>query len=68
MTESTGQRQTGQLLTLADLADYLQVPRKTLYVWRHKGSGPRGVKVGKHIRYRMADVEAWLDQQAEAVA
>jgi len=52
------------LMTTEQLAEFLQVPLTTLYQWRHKGTGPRGIKVGKHVRYRRADVEAWLETQA----
>jgi predicted DNA-binding transcriptional regulator AlpA len=42
------------------------VPVKTLYQWRYKGVGPAGVRVGRHLRYRAADVEAWIDGRANA--
>ncbi|MDP9458993.1 MAG: helix-turn-helix domain-containing protein [Actinomycetota bacterium] len=48
-----------------EVAAYLGVPVQTLYVWRTKGVGPRAVRVGKHLRYRWSDVDAWLDQQAD---
>ncbi len=53
------------LLSPQQLADYLGVPIKTVYVWNTTGTGPRRVRVGKHVRYRPADVAAWLDRQAE---
>ena len=53
-----------QLMTLGDTAEYLQLPVATLYRWRHQGSGPRCMKVGKHLRYRLEDVDRWLDAQA----
>ncbi len=49
------------LLSPQQLADYLGVPVATVYRWRHESSGPRGIKVGKHVRYRERDVEAWLE-------
>ncbi|MCF6507381.1 helix-turn-helix domain-containing protein [Blastococcus sp. MG754426] len=54
-----------RLLSAQELADFLGVPLGTLYQWRTKGSGPRGMRVGKHVRYRRTDVDAWLDQQAD---
>ncbi|MDP9459584.1 MAG: helix-turn-helix domain-containing protein [Actinomycetota bacterium] len=48
-----------------EVATYLGVPVQTLYVWRTKGVGPRAVRVGKHLRYRWSDVDAWLEQQAD---
>jgi excisionase family DNA binding protein len=53
------------LLKNQDVADYLGVPIRTVYAWRHKGEGPRGFKVGRHIRYRREDVDAWLAERAD---
>ncbi|MBG0567388.1 helix-turn-helix transcriptional regulator [Actinoplanes aureus] len=39
---------------------YLGVPVGTLYQWRHRRTGPRARKVGRHLRYDPADVRAWL--------
>lgn len=49
-----------QLLSAKQLAELLQVPVTTLYYWRHYGGGPRGIRVGKYIRYDAADVAAWI--------
>lgn len=46
-----------------DLADYLGIPVQTIYKWRVIGYGPAGRRVGKHVRYRPADVEKWLSNQ-----
>lgn len=54
------------LWTVEETAAYLQVPVKTLYAWRLRGIGPRGIRVGRYVRYRPDDVEHWLDEQAEA--
>jgi len=27
----------------------------------HKGIGPRGLRVGRHLRYRRQDIDSWLD-------
>lgn len=53
-----------RLMSPADLADYLGVPIRTVYAWRHHRTGPPGLKVGKHVRYRRSDVATWLDAQA----
>ncbi|WP_432504307.1 helix-turn-helix transcriptional regulator [Kineococcus arenarius] len=49
------------LWTVDDVAAYLGVPTGTLYQWSSRGIGPRTRKVGRHLRYRPQDVEAWLD-------
>lgn len=32
---------------------------ETVKRWRKTGDGPRYIRVGKHVRYREADIEAW---------
>ncbi|MCM3553271.1 helix-turn-helix domain-containing protein [Micrococcus luteus] len=54
-----------RLLTPNDLAIYFDLPLSTIYGWRSKGTGPRGFRVGKFVRYRLADVEAWEQEQIE---
>jgi excisionase family DNA binding protein len=49
------------LLTVEELAAELQVPVGTVRRWRRYGTGPVGTRVGKHVRYRRADIERWLD-------
>ncbi|MQY07265.1 helix-turn-helix transcriptional regulator [Actinomadura macrotermitis] len=46
-----------------DVSAYLGVPVNTLYIWRHRGTGPRARRVGKHLRYDPADVRAWFKEQ-----
>lgn len=53
------------LLSPTELADYLKVPLKTVYNWRSAGDGPRGVRIGKHVRFRQADIDAWLEERAD---
>ncbi len=53
--------------TLGDtdwLSEYLGVPKPALTTWRSRGTGPPYVKVGRLVRYRASDVEAWLQEQA----
>jgi excisionase family DNA binding protein len=52
-----------RLLTVAELADYLGVPPATLYQWRHRGEGPRGFRVGRHLRYRWSDINDWIESR-----
>ncbi len=57
---SAGER----LWTAIDVAAYLGVPIKTVYAWRSRGRGPKGFRVGKHLRWRVATVFEWsLDQE-----
>lgn len=59
---SEGQR----LLSPYEVAAYLGVPLATVYRWRSRREGPAGIRVGKHVRYRIHNVERWLDEQRDA--
>lgn len=54
-----------RLLSTDEVARLLVVPVATLYTWRYKGTGPKAFKVGKHLRYRLVDVLAWLEDHRE---
>jgi excisionase family DNA binding protein len=54
------------LLSIQDLAAYLDLPVATLYAWRYRGQGPSGFRVGRHIRYRQSDVDQWIMDQLAA--
>jgi excisionase family DNA binding protein len=51
------------LLSVQELAAYLDLPVATLYAWRCRGEGPSGFRVGRHIRYRQSDVDLWINDQ-----
>jgi predicted DNA-binding transcriptional regulator AlpA len=53
-----------RLWSVSDVSTFLGIPVGTLYQWRHRGLGPRARKVGRHLRYDPADVQAWLDEAA----
>ena len=53
---------SGRLWTAQDVAVYLTVPLATLYQWRYLGTGPAAYRVGRHLRYEPAAVQAWLNQ------
>lgn len=48
------------LLTERLAADMLDIHRVTLAVWRQDGRGPKYVKLGRNVRYRRSDVEAYI--------
>lgn len=54
-----------RLLSPEQLATFLGVPLATVYRWRTRGGGPRGIRVGRHVRYRLSDVESWLEDHAD---
>ncbi|MBC9956085.1 AlpA family transcriptional regulator [Yimella sp. cx-51] len=45
------------LVGIEELAEYLDVPIKTLYKWRQEGTGPASVRVGRHVRYFVSDFQ-----------
>lgn len=46
-------------LTPDELAGREDVPKKTVYRWNSNGTGPRYMRIGNHVRYKLADVIAW---------
>ena len=59
---------TDGLRSTEEVAAYLGVPVGTIYRWRVNGGGPRAIRVGKHLRFRDAAVDAWLDEHADPAA
>ncbi|MFF8780962.1 helix-turn-helix transcriptional regulator [Streptomyces sp. NPDC015140] len=56
-------------LTPDDLVEMFELPSvETVYQWRRKRTGPRGFRVGRHLRFDPADVRAWVDSQREMAA
>lgn len=53
-------------VSVEDLADELQIPKSTIYGWKTRGLGPRWTRVGKHLRARRAEVDAWLNSLGSA--
>ncbi|MFJ9394619.1 helix-turn-helix transcriptional regulator [Streptomyces californicus] len=52
-------------VSVEDLADELQIPKSTIYGWKNRGHGPAWIRVGKHLRARRTDVDAWLNGLAD---
>jgi predicted DNA-binding transcriptional regulator AlpA len=50
-------------ITQEEAATIIGVKPTTLAMWRHKGKGPRYIKVGRSCFYRESDIDAWLDSQ-----
>jgi excisionase family DNA binding protein len=57
----------GPLLTIDQAAEYLAIPKATLYTWRTRraGFGPRAVKIGGNLRYRRSDLDHWIAAHIE---
>jgi predicted DNA-binding transcriptional regulator AlpA len=48
------------------LARSLAVSLSTVRRWRQFGSGPKFVRFGKSVRYRLVDVEEWVAAKPRA--
>jgi predicted DNA-binding transcriptional regulator AlpA/predicted GIY-YIG superfamily endonuclease len=53
------------LVDLDWLAAYLGKPKKTIYSWRLRGTGPPAYKIGQALRWRRSEVDAWLAERSE---
>jgi excisionase family DNA binding protein len=59
-------RSTNKLLLRPDeVAALLDVPLRTIYRWRSRHDGPRGYRIGRHVRYRVDDIERWLEDHRD---
>lgn len=60
-TEQVLSRIDGRVLSDTEVAERLGVSPFTVRAWRHKGQGPRFMKMGRAVRYRPEDVEAFKE-------
>ncbi len=51
------------LLTVEEAAAELRVSKSYLDKQRVHGNGPQFMKLGRRVRYRRADLHAWLGQR-----
>ena len=54
------------MVTTKELAELIGVPVATLNNWRSIGRGPRSFRLGRAVKYLVADVAAWIEQQQQA--
>lgn len=50
-----------QFLTPAEVAEIFRTKTLILAQWRHHGTGPKFVKLGKNVLYRKSDVEDYIN-------
>ena len=53
-----------ELMSIKEVAALLRVPEATLRYWRHLGTGPRGFRIGRSVRYWHTEVALWLEGQS----
>jgi PTS system nitrogen regulatory IIA component len=51
-----------QLMSVKELAEYLNVNISTVYMWSQHGQIP-AMKIGKMWRYRRSEIDNWLNQR-----
>lgn len=56
-------------LNTDDACRYLGVPKATLLTWRVRrpGYGPRAVKAGGRLKYRLSELDRWVDAHEDSV-
>ena len=57
--------QLSEILTLAEVAEYLRISKKTAYKIAKSGN-LRAFKAGKHWRVRRVELGAWIAAQVES--
>ncbi len=59
-----------EFIDTKEVAEFLDVPERTVLVWRTKktGTGPPFAKFGRHVRYRRSDLEAWVNAKLRDAA
>jgi predicted DNA-binding transcriptional regulator AlpA len=50
------------LLREGETSSILGLSKRTLQDWRVRGCGPKFVKVGRSVRYRLEDVQAFVNE------
>ena len=53
--------ENNKLMTIEELADYLQVKKRTVYGWLKKGKIPAIKTVGQW-RFKKEQIDAWLEK------
>lgn len=56
------------VLTTSELAAHLGVPVQTIHDLRHARRGPRSFRVGRELRYRVSEVQAWVEAMEAPLA
>lgn len=48
------------------VAHYKLASVASLYTMRSRGTGPKGHKFGRGLRFKRSDLDAWAERQADA--
>jgi PTS system nitrogen regulatory IIA component len=53
-----------ELMTLPEVAQFLKIADRTVYLWAQKGKLP-GFKMGTVWRFKREDIDRWIDVQKQ---
>jgi excisionase family DNA binding protein len=56
-----------RMMTVEDLAEYLGLPIGTIYKQRSEETDPPGYRVGKFVRWKRSEVDAWLETKRDPI-
>ena len=56
-------QKTTEFLNTREAASLLSLKKNTLEIWRVQGRGPAFVRLGRAIRYRIGDLENFVQKQ-----
>ena len=51
-----------QYLTPEEASEYTGFKPRTLQTWRQTGDGPKYYARNRRIRYKISDIDAWLEE------
>ena len=55
-----------KLGTADDVAELCNLPRATVYEYARRGILPGSVRIGRAVRFRMNEIEKWLESGGES--
>jgi len=64
MAKKKPDMQPDPLMSLPEVAEYLQVAEQTVYNWAHQGTIP-GFKLGNIWRFKKSDLDTWIESCRE---
>lgn len=64
--ENRNEKSLPMLLNQEDAAKFLDCSPRNLEALRHRGGGPRFVKLGRRVRYRVCDLLDWIDSNVRS--
>ena len=54
-----------KILTPKEVSQYIGIGIHTLALYRIYGNGPKYLKLGRVVRYKLGDILDWIDRESE---